>query len=80
MNREHEGARYTTLMASDLQRDGMGLELYSTAQGRERALAEIFYSDAAHTWTLTTFDCDVPLEIIEELIAEARRRLPPSAA
>ena len=78
MDREYKRARYNTLMASDLRRDGMGLELLSTVQGREaRTVAEIFYSDAEHTWTLNTFDGDVPLEIIEDLIAEARRRLPP---
>jgi len=80
MDREHQGARYTTLMASDLQRDGVGLELQSTVQGQEaRTVAEIFYADAEHTWTLNTFSCDVPLDIIEDLIAEARRRLPPKA-
>jgi hypothetical protein len=67
-------------MASDSQRDGIGLELWSTVQGQARTVAEVFYSDAEHTWTLNTFDCDVPLEIIEELIAEGRRRLAPSAA
>lgn len=80
MDCEHKRARYTTLMASDVQRDGMGLELRSTVQGQARTVAEVFYSDAEHTLTLNTFDCDVPLEIIEELIAEARRRLPPKAA
>jgi hypothetical protein len=67
-------------MASDSQHDGIGLELWSTVQGQARTVAEVFYSDAEHTWTLNTFDCDVPLEIIEELIAEGRRRLAPSAA
>ena len=80
MDREHKRARYTTLMASDVQRDGIGLELWSTVQGQARTVAEVFYSDAEHTWTLNTFDCDVPLEIIEELIAKGRRRLAPSAA
>lgn len=78
MDREHQGARYTTLMASDLQRDGMGLELHLAVQGQQaRTVAEVFYSDAEPIWTLNTFGCDVPLEIIEDMIAEARRRLPP---
>lgn len=80
MDREHQGARYTTLMVSDLQRDGMGLELHSTVPGQQaRTVAEVFYSDAEPAWTLNTFGCDVPLDIIEELMAEARRRLPPKA-
>jgi hypothetical protein len=72
MNRELNGVRYTTIMASDLQRDGMGLELHC----REVAIAEIFASDKDGSWTLTTFDRHVPLELIEELIIEAKTRLP----
>ena len=79
MDREHKEARYTTLMASDIQRDGMGLELHWSVQGQDSVVAEIFYSDADQTWTLNTFDCVVPLELIDELIAEAKHRLPPTA-
>ena len=80
MDRERKGAHYTTLMASDIQRDGMGLELHWKVDGQDTVVAEIFYSDANHTMTFNTFDCDVPLELIEELIVEAKRRLPPRAA
>lgn len=79
MDREHNGARYTSLMASDLQRDGMGLEMHRTACGLDSVVAEVFYSDANGSWTLNTFDCDVPLELVDELVAEARRRLPTKA-
>ena len=71
MNRELNGVRFTTIMASDLQRDGMGLELYCG----DVAIAEVFASDKDGTWTLTTFNRDVRLELIEELIAEAKARL-----
>lgn len=71
MNRELKGVRYTTVMASDLQRDGMGLELHC----RGAVLAEIFLSVHDGSWALTTFDRDVPLELIDELIAEAKARL-----
>ncbi|OGA78190.1 MAG: hypothetical protein A2X72_03810 [Burkholderiales bacterium GWF1_66_17] len=66
-------------MASDIQRDGMGLEMHRTASGLDAVVAEVFYSDANGSWTINTFDCDVPLELVEELIAEARCRLPPKA-
>lgn len=79
MDREYRGARYTTLKASDILRDGIGLELHWWAQGQDSIIAEVFYSDANHTWTLNTFDHDVPLELVEELIAEAKRRLLPTA-
>ena len=77
MDREHKEARYTTMMVSDIPRDGMGLELHRTLQGQDSVVAEFFYSDAEHTWTLNTFDHDVPLELVEELVAEGKRRLPP---
>lgn len=80
MDREHREARYTTLLASDIPRDGMGLELHQTLQGKNTVVAEIFYSDVEHTWTLNTFDHDVPLELVEEMVAEAKRRLPPREA
>ncbi len=80
MDREHKGARYTTLMASDLERDGMGLELHWTVGDQDATVAEVFYSDASGEWSLNTFDCDVSLDLIEELIEEARRRLPPTAS
>ena len=79
MDREHKGAHYTTLMASDIQRDGKGLELHWKVDGQDTVVAEIFYSDANQTMTFNTFDCDVPLELIEELMVEAKRRLPPRA-
>ena len=79
MDREYKGARYTTQRASDVQRDGMSLELQSSAQDQDAVIAEVFYSDAEHTWTLNTFGFDIPLALIEELIAEARRVLPPHA-
>ncbi len=78
MDRQQRGARYTTLKASDVQRDGIALELHLTVQGQDSVVAEVFYSDADGTWTINTFDCDVPLELIEEFIAEAKQRLTPS--
>jgi len=75
MDREHKGVRYTTLVASDIERDGMGLELHRHAQNQDVAIAEIFLSDKNGSWTLNTFDSDVPLELIEQLISEAKTRL-----
>lgn len=80
MDLVHAGARYTTLLASDVQRDGMGLELHWHAEGQDVAVAEVFRSDADHSWTLNTFDCDVPVALIELLLQEARQRLAPKAS
>ena len=75
MNREFRGARYTTLVASDVQRDGIGLELHWLSERQDNVVAEIFASDVDDSWTVNTFDCDVPLELLEELISEAKERL-----
>jgi hypothetical protein len=58
-------------IASDVVRDGLGVELLSADQ----VVAEIFRCDADHSLIITTFDNDVPLVAIEELIALARERL-----
>jgi len=65
-------------MGSDLQRDGMFLELLENED--LDALAEVFYSDMDGSMTFTTYVKDLPLEAIERLIAEGRRRLPPTKA
>jgi len=75
MFREHKGVRYTTVVASDLVRDGVGLELHWHFDRQDVVVAEIFACDKDGSWTLSTFDCDVPLEVIEEFIAEAKARL-----
>jgi hypothetical protein len=61
--------RFTTQIASDLTRDGLGVELLDPAG---EVIAEVFRSDANHTVTLSTFDNDVPLDAIEQLIERAR--------
>ena len=63
-------------MGSDVQRDGMFLEL-SDGVIEHAPLAEVFYDDLNGQMTLATFDnASVPLEVVEWLILEARRRLP----
>jgi len=67
MIRDFKDARYSTLVASNLERDGIGLELHWHFQDQDNVVAEVFVSDQDGSWTVNTFDCDVPLELIEEL-------------
>jgi hypothetical protein len=62
--------RYETVMASDVDRDGMYLELWERSPPRELALWA-FYSDADGSFEFGRYRDDVPPE------QEARRRLPP---
>jgi hypothetical protein len=69
---------YALTLASDVgPRDGMGLEL--SAAGQPGAvLAEVFFCDADGSMTVSTFDNELPLAVIEALIEVAKRQLPPT--
>ncbi len=65
-------------MASDgSTRDGMGLELYDVAPVPAGGLVmEVFCDDATGEWTVRSFaDGLLPLELVEQFLAVARRRL-----
>ena len=69
------GHRYSCTIASDINRDGMSLELWDAD---ERALLlEVFYSDQDASITLTAFRESIPVDAVEWAIREARTRLRP---
>jgi hypothetical protein len=72
-----KGREYHCVIGSDVQRDGMYLEIAETSAGPE--IVEIFYSDQTHEMTVTTYRPDVPLEVVEWAIAKARERLIPTS-
>jgi len=69
---EFQGHNYSTIRASDLQRDGMGLELKRDG----RVVAEVFCFDTTGEFTISLFEQAIPLEIVERLISEAPESLP----
>ena len=64
---------FSQLIASDVDRDGLGLELW---EGDEQ-VAEIFRWDGKRELTISIWKQDLPLETIEGFIADARNRLLP---
>lgn len=66
---------FRTTLGSDVQRDGMFLELIDTTTGD--AVAEVFYSDATQEMTISVFRPELPLQIVELLIERAKHDLPP---
>lgn len=68
-----QGQNYGLTMGSDVQRDGMFLELYPEGG---MACAEVFYSDATQKFSLSLFEKSLPMEAVTWLIDEARNRLP----
>lgn len=69
---------YGTVRGSDVQRDGMFLELTDARTGK--VVAEVFYSDSTNQMTLSLFQQDLPVDVVELLIAKAKRELPPVAS
>lgn len=63
---------YKTQIFSDVERNGMGLELLS--EGGD-VLAEVFCSDDDHSVSVNTFDNDIPLAALAYLLNSAWQHL-----
>ncbi|WP_145599427.1 hypothetical protein [Yersinia alsatica] len=68
---------YEFICGSDVVRDGMYMEVRVTNTNPSRQIAEVFYSDVLATFTLSCFEQDIPLGVIEALITLAKKRLLP---
>ncbi|WP_272524386.1 hypothetical protein [Providencia sp. PROV216] len=71
----HNGIKYEFGRGSDIFRDGIYLELTMANTDPVLQLAEVFYSDVTHQFTLTCFEPNIPLEVIETLIEQAKKLL-----
>ena len=65
---------YKLQFASDIVRDGLGVELID---GDFHVHAEVFRCDKNDTVIFSAFSSDIPFVQIERLIAAARAELPP---
>lgn len=72
---ELDGHAYQATVASDLDRDGLYLEVQDSAG---QMLAVIFYSDVEHTLKFTAHRPDLPIALVEWMVAYSRERLVPS--
>ena len=72
---ELAGRTYAATIGSDVQRDGMYLEL---ADQDGHIVGEIFFSDVDGKMTVILCQPEVPLEVVEWMIATAKVRLPPT--
>lgn len=73
----HDDIEYELSRGSDIVRDGMFLELTMANTNPVLQLAEVFYSDVTHQFTLTCYEPNIPLAVIEDLIEQAKKLLPP---
>ena len=75
MNRTYGDAVYSTSPVQDSQQGYTGLELYRVRQNKRKRMASILFWDASGQFSVETFKSDVPLDILEELIAEAKNAI-----
>jgi hypothetical protein len=71
------GWTYTHVRGSDLNRDGMFLELSEMKGTESRLVMEVFYSDKTDEMAVTAFREAVPLAAVEWIISQAKILLPP---
>lgn len=71
-----EGKEYEIIFGSDVNRDGFFSECTADANPNE-VLLYAFWSDAGEGFTFSAFKEDLPFELVEIFVAQARWRLPP---
>lgn len=67
-----ESNKWRTQVASDVVRDGLGVELVASD---DQVVAEVFRCDANHTVFVNVFAEAVPLQAMELLLSRAKDRL-----
>lgn len=70
---------YTITLASDTASDAILLELDDVTAGGRETVADVAFGDANGSMTFSAYRRELPLEAVEYLIGEARRRLLASA-
>lgn len=68
---------YEILRGSDVIRDGMYLEASISRPGMRDQVLEIFYSDIDGSFTISYCRDDLPMELVEYMIVNAKTALPP---
>jgi hypothetical protein len=72
------GRSYGAVVGSDLERDGMFLELGIESGAGWQAVAECFYSDVDGSFAITAYEANVDPAALAWLREEGARRLLPA--
>ena len=75
MNRQFGDTRFWTQYVEDRNDGYAGLRLHRERFGRTAVAAKVLYWDATGQFFVETLDGDVPSDIIEAVIAEAKERV-----
>jgi hypothetical protein len=72
MHRPWKNALYTTDVARDQDEGWCAMRLHREARGQSAIVATIVFWDAEGQFAFETSGTELPLEVVEEFIAEAR--------
>ena len=73
MTFEVDNKQYEIIVASDVERDGLGIELWD--HGSDLMLMEIFRHDKKKKITFHSGNFDAPFEVVEKLIQDFEERV-----
>ena len=77
---EHEGRNFEVVMASDVTRDGMSLELTDLGSREIGPALEAFWHDDGSGFDFIAHHAaTLPFAVVERFVAAARKHLPPPA-
>ncbi len=76
MNFSFSKIEYRTEKFEDPKRGCVGLSLIATAKGNTTAVGTITFWDAAGQFFLVINGVEIPLEVVERFIAEAKNEIP----
>ena len=75
---QFDGKTYTFLRASDLDRDGMGLECYHEEPGgASKLVLEAFWHDPSGRFTVRFFEEELPFALLQTFLRKAASGCPP---
>ena len=75
MDLNHCNYRFTTQSFEDGQQGCIGLDLYRTKDGLDVHVGRITFWDADGQFSADCFNMELPLDVLEKFIAEARQTI-----
>ncbi len=75
MDRHYGNANYSTRSVNDRKDGFAAVELYRKTKEESKRVARVVFWDASGQFFFETFNADIPLEIAEELIGEAKKTI-----
>jgi hypothetical protein len=75
MNKPYADSHYKTSFVEDCEQGYAGLQLHRETRGKAVLAAQVTYWDATGGWVIETFSGNIPVDIAEELVAEAKETI-----